>query len=320
VGFPFSFLLNTRNKLAWLEESVPRLLKAKGEGYEVVVVDAGSSDGSADYLRGFHQQGQIDQFLSEPDCGEAHGWNKGLLLCRGRLIKLITDDDVFDYAAVERCLQYMERSEEIDLLVTPAVNAVARGNVISAHHLVCGLENEAAFLQRREMNTCGLGIVLRKRSIPLLGLFNTQVVWIDYEFLIRAMHARATIAWFSDPVALRIHNPDSISARFARRMSIERKRLEVYYGHGHRVSLIDQLRGLKHTAQDAAARFGGNAQSRRQRNKRNQALTAEEGGSSGRAQIAVRDVFDMGERILAEYQNPHGARWVVSGPDHGVRR
>jgi glycosyltransferase involved in cell wall biosynthesis len=313
--YSLSYLLNTRNKLRWLEESVPRLLKAKTEGCEVVVVDGGSTDGSPQYLLPLHQAGLIDQYVSEPDYGEAHGWNKGLLLCRGSLIKLITDDDVFDYTAIQRCREYMESNEEIDLLVTPAVNATAAGSRVVHHHLVCQLENEQAFRRRREMNTCGLGVLLRRRALPLLGLFNTHFVWIDYEFLSRAIHCRVVIAWFSDPVAFRIHNADSISERFAARMSTERRRLGIYYGEGKTPSLIDRARGLKQQGQRTAAAIRDYMRRRSHQVHEDERAATDRDGPRVGPQICVRDVFELGEDILRAYRSADGSgAFAVSHP------
>jgi glycosyltransferase involved in cell wall biosynthesis len=308
-----SYLVTTYNKFPWVRESVPRLIRAKPQGAEIVIVDGGSNDGTAEYLRRLNTEGEIDQLLSEPDAGEAHGLNKGLLLCRGDLIKLVTDDDVFDYTAIERCEQFMRTHEEVDLLVTPAVNASVAEDCIVHYSLVCPLRDEQAFVDRREMNTCGLGILLRKRSIPLLGLFSTSFVWVDYEFLTRAIHTRATIAWFSDPVALRIHNPSSNSVRFAHRLAVERMRLNRYYASTLRPNLVDRLRGLKHRLCTKVHEFHQHVR-----------LWAPERGSTapgaagsntiGLESLSSAALFAAGERILKEFRNPDGGHFVVSRP------
>ena len=70
-------------------------------------MDGASDDGTVAYVAGLKARGLIDQFLSEPDCGEAHALNKGILLSRGALIKVITDDNVYHYPGIERCKAFM---------------------------------------------------------------------------------------------------------------------------------------------------------------------------------------------------------------------
>ena len=90
-----SWIITTRNKLAFLKEVLHRLLSDLHEDEEIIVVDGASTDGTVEYLTELHRQGLIHHFLSEPDHGEAEGFNKGMLLANGRLIKILTDDDAF---------------------------------------------------------------------------------------------------------------------------------------------------------------------------------------------------------------------------------
>lgn len=54
-------------------------------GYESIVVDGGSSDGTAEFLR---REKRIARYVSEPDCGVYDAMNKGLRLCRGDFVIL----------------------------------------------------------------------------------------------------------------------------------------------------------------------------------------------------------------------------------------
>ena len=44
------------------------------------MIDAGSGDGTVPFVEELKNDGLIDQFVSEADKGEAHGYNKGLYL------------------------------------------------------------------------------------------------------------------------------------------------------------------------------------------------------------------------------------------------
>ena len=99
--YTLSYVLTTYNKLPYLRQVVERLVAARQPDEEIIVCDGGSSDGTPEYLSQLHQAGHIQQFVSERDKGEAHGFNKAMLRAKGELLKLVTDDDAFCYQAWE---------------------------------------------------------------------------------------------------------------------------------------------------------------------------------------------------------------------------
>src|SRR5215813_13826275 len=111
-----SYVLTTRNKLPLLQCVLDRLFEQIKQDEEIVVVDGASTDGTRPFLEGLYAAGRIHQWISEPDCGEAHGYNKGVLLARGELIKLISDDDAFYWPGIQACKAFMLAHPEVDLL------------------------------------------------------------------------------------------------------------------------------------------------------------------------------------------------------------
>jgi hypothetical protein len=75
------------------------------------------------------------------------------------------------------------------------------------------LEYEAEFkahcAQRRPFAWCGLGLTLRRSSLPLVGLLHTGFVRVDCEFSLRVSASRARLAWFTGAAFVRIFNPQS---------------------------------------------------------------------------------------------------------------
>lgn len=61
-------------------------------GYESIVVDGGSSDGTAAFLR---REKRIARYVSEPDRGVYDAMNKGLRLCRGDFVIFMNAGDEF---------------------------------------------------------------------------------------------------------------------------------------------------------------------------------------------------------------------------------
>ena len=76
---------------------------------------------------------------------------------------------------------------------------------------------------------CGLGLMLRKSSIPLIGLFNTNIVRIDYEFGMRVTSGRINLAWYTGNSYVRVSNPSSNSVTMSDKMIEEEIKLNNFY-------------------------------------------------------------------------------------------
>jgi glycosyltransferase involved in cell wall biosynthesis len=194
-----SYVVNTRNKLPYLKHSLPRLIANVQADEEVLVVDGASTDGTMEYVRSLYRAGNIHQFISEPDKGEAHGWNKGLLLARGTLIKIITDDDVFYYPGIRKCRSFMEQHPDCDALGTEGSSVFW----VDGKHQYQDwkMDNTSKYRNWLETGMCfgfnGLGLVLRRSSLALTGLFDTSSVVVDIEFTFRITAKRVNLAWFT---------------------------------------------------------------------------------------------------------------------------
>jgi hypothetical protein len=86
-------------------------------------------------------------------------------------------------------------------------------------------------VERRPFGFCGLGLILRRHSLCLTGLFDPAWKCIDHEFTLRLTHGPARLAWFSGRTWVRITNPSSNTVRHNTRVWEESRRLESFYGH-----------------------------------------------------------------------------------------
>ena len=243
--FALTFAITTYNRFEFLVEAMNRVLSARQADEEIVVVDGGSIDGTVEYLQKLRAEGRIDVFLSEPDRGQGHGINKAILLSSGELIKPINDDDLYDFAAIAEARRYMQARPNIDVLCSTVhvVDWEPTPHLI-AHRIVA----DASLFPRRDRSFPfgDIGMMLRRSSLSLLGLFSPEIAWIDYEFSMRVTSTRATIACMDRTTGLRLTNDTSKSLRFWRQLEEERARINAYYLRPYKPgSVIDRLRGVK---------------------------------------------------------------------------
>ena len=226
-----SYVLTTFNKYSFIKEVLPELVQNKKNDEEIIVIDGGSNDGTFEYLRGQYNLGNIDYFLSEKDKGEAHGFNKGFLLTNGDLIKVITDDDAFNYPVIQKCKDFMLLHPEIDVLG----GNTGTISIENKNSLFLAQDFEDDFFKWREgklknfffNGTC---LMIRRSSLALTGLFNTAGMLTDMEYTLKAT-SLANLAWCSGIISVRILHPKSNNLIYKKRADEDSDRLCSYYNY-----------------------------------------------------------------------------------------
>ena len=240
-----SFIITTRNKLPYLKECIQSILDNVLPDEEIIVVDGASTDGSAEYLRELFNIGKIHQFLSEPDFCQAHGTNKAILLARGELIKLITDDDVYCFPEIQICKKFMLSHPDIDMLsgniADTRFDNLSRVTIRSyaENNFLDWIENK-----KRHFWFGDQGLLFRRDQLPLIGLLHTGVICIDVEMSVRLTFQRQiNLAWYSGIVALSTTNPHSNGVRLLNaseyyRINLDARRIMRFHGSAHTLTSI----------------------------------------------------------------------------------
>ncbi|GAB2473739.1 hypothetical protein GCM10011375_25470 [Hymenobacter qilianensis] len=175
---------------------------------KIVVADGGSKDGTVEYLQGLYAAGRIQQFISERDKGEAHGFNKCMLMARGEIIKLITDDDAFYYPAIREAVSFMIKNPAID--VVTGYNAATQSDDLTFAKIKEDPSNDyQRWLEYGDpFWMIGLPILIRRSTLALTGMFNTGVVLVDLEFVYRITSLNINIAWCTAVLSMHVSNPN----------------------------------------------------------------------------------------------------------------
>ena len=228
--FNLSYILTTFNKLPYLKLVLPFLLENCKSDEEIVVVDGGSSDGSVEYLKDLYLQNKIHQYISEKDFGESHGTNKAILMARGKLIKIITDDDLFHYPTIEVAKNHMLSDHSIDVIGFDGFgyhvdSAIAnKRNVWKLYMQWKSNKNPFVF--------CGLSIIFRKNKLAYLGLLNTTQIAVDFEYTLRITSLKnINMRWIKNWGFINIANASSNSIKFEQAVYLDGISNKLYYQH-----------------------------------------------------------------------------------------
>jgi glycosyltransferase involved in cell wall biosynthesis len=207
-----SYVLTTFNKISFIRLVLENLILNKQADEEIIVIDGGSTDGTNEFLTGLKNAGSIDYLLSEKDKGEAHGFNKGFLLAKGLLIKIITDDDAFYFPAIHACKEYMLQHPDIDVMGSNTA-VTYTGNYKRIEVIK---DYQDGFLKwkdgsQKNFAFCMTPVMIRRSSLPLTGLFYIKSKIPDFEWTIRVT-GYANIAWYTGFPVVNIINNLSSSA------------------------------------------------------------------------------------------------------------
>lgn len=198
-GVRVSYVLATRNRAAALDRALGRARHLVTPDDELIVVDGGSTDGTSGVVAAHGDL--VTRFVSEPDAGEAHALNRGLLLARGRIVKPLTDDDEIDPAAMARTVALLETHPEIDALVcggeARTIDPQGREGRVEYRYLPTGLRLRDDVTHVLDYTQCGLGLVLTRRALERAGLFDPTFRAVDTDYMARLIASGAEVRYFN---------------------------------------------------------------------------------------------------------------------------
>ena len=207
-----SLIVATRNRreslrccLASLERLRPRL------PWELIVVDNGSSDGTAGTLREFLAHSSIPaRVVSEPRAGVARARNAGIAIARGEILAF-TDDDCYPR---EDLLDELARIFEEDETVGVVGGRILLYDATDAPVTIQTLEEEIRFDRDRAIRpgaVHGANLAVRRAVVKEIGGFDpmlgngTPFPCEDVEFAARAHMRGWEVGYFPGPVVYHHH-------------------------------------------------------------------------------------------------------------------
>jgi glycosyltransferase involved in cell wall biosynthesis len=190
-----SIVIPVYNAAASLRATLDSCLAQTGCELELIIVDGGSTDGSADIIRAYADR--LAWWVSEKDGGIYDAWNKGLARATHPWIAFFGADDV--WATPDAVRQLMS------LANFPQVNLVTARLRKASHAGVSGYTfGEAWSTQRMRMfmSVAHAGMPHHRSLFEKFGAFDTRFrIAGDYDFLLRAA-ADVRAAYLNDTVGV----------------------------------------------------------------------------------------------------------------------
>jgi glycosyltransferase involved in cell wall biosynthesis len=128
-GLPtVSIVIPTFNRATLLPESISSVLKQSYSNFEVIVVDDGSTDSTADIVNSFCDTRLI--FVKQDNKGRSAARNRAIAMARGRYIAFLDSDDMYLEGKLEKQINYMDSHPNVGMTYTSALCIDERGNLL----------------------------------------------------------------------------------------------------------------------------------------------------------------------------------------------
>jgi GT2 family glycosyltransferase len=113
-----SVIVPTYNRVGFVVEAVASVLSQTYRDFEVVVVDDGSTDGTADVLKPYH--GHI-RYVHQPHRGVSAARNVGIQFARGDYLAFLDSDDLWVRSKLDEQMAVVRQSPSCKLVYTDEI-------------------------------------------------------------------------------------------------------------------------------------------------------------------------------------------------------
>jgi glycosyltransferase involved in cell wall biosynthesis len=184
-----SFIIATKNRFSYLKKTLHNINNLKKKNDEIILVDGSSYGDKKNVVEEYKKI--INKYIFEDDISEGHAFNKGILISKGKYIKIVTDDDLLCPDAIEQSVNILDKHKDIDLLLCGGTKIVNGTEHVVYHPAGINYGKKISDIFR--YGGCGIGLIFRHRVLSKIGLFNSKALSLDLDFLAQAISRGAIV-------------------------------------------------------------------------------------------------------------------------------
>ncbi|MCX7176984.1 MAG: glycosyltransferase [Proteobacteria bacterium] len=190
---------------------------------EIIVVDDGSVDGSAEKVRRLCKDHPEIIFWSWPNQGAHHTLNAAMLRATGDFVAILNSDDCFHPERLAACLAFAQANPRTDVVATGMAFIDGRGDDVASPWY----ESAVAFFKQEGNLSLGLfnanflvttsNLFIRRSIFDSIGYFAPLRYTHDLEFCLRLILGKRQIHFLDRPLlSYRLHDANTIAENKAR--------------------------------------------------------------------------------------------------------
>ena len=230
-----SVVIPLYNHEKYIEAAIQSVLLQTAKPAEIIVIDDGSTDGSAEVVRHLCKDHPEIIFWSWSNQGAHHTLNAGILRATGDFVAFLNSDDCFAPDRLAACLTLVQSEPSIDVVATRASFLDDDGKAVANPWYEDALafyrqEADIAFsLFRANFLVTTSNLFVRRSVFESVGTFAPLRYTHDLEFILRLVLGKRKIFFLDQAlVSYRLHEKNTISENKARE-DIERSAVFAYF-------------------------------------------------------------------------------------------
>jgi glycosyltransferase involved in cell wall biosynthesis len=174
-----SIVIPAYNAIAYLPAAMDSVLKQTFTDFEVLIVDDGSSDGTAQWAS------QISdpriKLISQQNQGSSSARNTGITASQGEYIALLDADDFWTPTKLEKQVHYLDNHPTVGLVDTWTIlvdqQGKSTGKVVISY--AEGDEVWQQLVQFKPVCCCDSTPMIRRSCFETVGLFNPDLLFLE---------------------------------------------------------------------------------------------------------------------------------------------
>ena len=169
-----SVILPIYNGESYVAEAIESVLAQTYPSFEIIAVNDGSRDGSAEIVKRYLGSGRI-QFVEQANQGVANARNTGIARSSGEFIALVDQDDIWLPDKLEKQVAFMDAFPEVALLHAKVVCIDREGKPISCRGWIYVGEDIHGYCAEHLLSgnqIAPLTVLVRRARLDEVGMFN----------------------------------------------------------------------------------------------------------------------------------------------------
>ena len=120
-----SIIMAIYNEEAYIKESIDSILSQDYEDFELIIIDDGSTDNSADYIKKYLTDNRI-KYINNGKIGKVEAFNIGFKECQGHFICFFHGDDIMTSNSIVSRLAYIKTIHNEPVAVAGKLKTISK--------------------------------------------------------------------------------------------------------------------------------------------------------------------------------------------------
>lgn len=219
-----SVILPSFNHRQFLDESINSVLRQTYPNIQLVVIDDGSTDGSAEYIANLAEQHGFE-YISQANAGLIATLNRAKQLVRGKYVSVSASDDFFHLEKIERLVTFMELHPEYALVHAKIIQVDDQSKEIRRIDEHCLSGRVFGPLIRGDFHVNGITALVRA---DVYSQFHYGQFYIDDWYMWLRIAEKYPVGYVDEYLAYYRRHDNHLSSKAAKMMEAQKSILEFF--------------------------------------------------------------------------------------------